>query len=280
MKQSRHPHRTPFSTRTITRASFLAICLSFVASSHQAQAGPSARDIMDKVALTRKLDGSEAVVKMKIMNEKGQARERKLNMASKLYDGGKTEKRIYRFVSPAEVKGTGVLVFDYEAKADDIWIFLPALRKTRRVLAAQLSKSFMGSEFYYSDLNIPVLNDFNYKLVKEENFGGEACFVIDVMPKSKSTGENEGYSKKTYWISKQKFAVVRGLYYDLDGKLLKELKTSNIKLLDPAKKRYRPLKMEMTNKQNGRRSIFETEKISFAPKVKDDYFTTRYLERP
>ena len=69
------------------------------------QAGPSAREIMDKVALTRKLDGSEAVIKMRILNEKGQARERKISMATKLFEGGKTEKRIYRFLSPADVEG-------------------------------------------------------------------------------------------------------------------------------------------------------------------------------
>jgi hypothetical protein len=72
--------------------------LGFFADLPEARgAGPSPRDIMDKVALTRKLDGSEAVVKMLIVSEQGQTRERKITMATKLYDGGKTEKRIYRF---------------------------------------------------------------------------------------------------------------------------------------------------------------------------------------
>ena len=113
-------------------------------------------------------------------------------MATKLYDGGKTEKRIYRFLSPADVQGTGVLVFDYEAKADDVWIYLPALRKTRRIVSSQRSQSFMGSEFSYGDLNIPALDDFNYKLVKEEPFGGEACCVIDATPKSKDDRRGRG----------------------------------------------------------------------------------------
>src|SRR6185295_9972515 len=120
-----------------------------------AHAAPSAREIMDKVALTRKLDGSEAVVKMTIVGDKGQTRERKITMATKLYDGGKTEKRIYRFLSPADVAGTGVLVFDYEAQADDVWIYLPALRKTRRIVSSQKAQSFLGSEFSYGDLNVP-----------------------------------------------------------------------------------------------------------------------------
>jgi len=245
-----------------------------------AQAGPSAREIMDEVALARKLDGSEAVLSMSIVNDKGQTRERRLSMATKLYDGGKTEKRIYRFLAPADVKGTGVLVFDYETDADDIWIYLPALRKTRRIVSSQRSQSFMGSEFSYADLNVPALDDYSYTLVKEEPFGGEPCWVIEVLPKAKAIADGEGYSKKTYWISKAKHVLRRGLYYDLEGKLLKELKSDDIQLLDPKNNRYRPMRMEMSNKQNGRRSVFASEKVAFTPNANDDYFTPRYLERP
>src|SRR5690242_7216985 len=128
------------------------------------QTPPSAREIMEKVTVTRKLDGSEAVVKMTVIDDKKQSRERDITMATKLYDGGKTEKRIYRFLSPADVQGTSVLVFDYETKSDDVWIYLPALRKTRRVVSSQKSQSFMGSEFSYGDLNIPAIDDFDYAM--------------------------------------------------------------------------------------------------------------------
>ena len=265
-----------------------AFALSLFASLSPASAAPSARDIMEKVTTTRKLDGSEAVVKMTIVGDKGQAREREITMATKLYDGGKTEKRIYRFLSPADVQGTSILVFDYENKADDVWIYLPAMRKTRRIVSSQNSQSFMGSEFTYGDLNIPALDDFTYAITKEEACGpgsgngnaADACWVIDVLPKSKETAESDGYSKKTFWVSKEKMAVVRGLFYDKDGKLLKELVAGDIKLLDPKNKRYRATHLEMTNKQNGRKAIFDTKKVTFAPNTKDDYFTTAYLERP
>lgn len=258
----------------------LALATGVVPAPTAALAAPSAREIMDKVALTRKLDGSEAVVTMNIMDEKGGSRVRKITMATKLFDAGKTEKRIYRFLSPADVKGTGVLVFDYEASADDVWVFLPALRKTRRIVSSQRSQSFMGSEFSYGDLNIPPLDDFNYTIVKEEAVGGEDCWVIDVVPKKKEIGEAEGYSKKTYWVSKKTFFPRKGLYYGLDGQLAKELKNDNVKLIDPKKSRYRALRMEMTNKKNGRRSVFESEKVALAPDTKDEYFTPAYLERP
>ena len=276
---ARRSHLLRRSQRCAVRALVAAVAVGLAAWATPASAGPSARDIMDKVSQTRRLSGSEAVIKMTIVNDKGQTRERKLSMATKLFDGGKTEKRIYRFLSPVDVEGTGVLVFDYETKADDVWVFLPALRKTRRIVSSQRSNNFMDSEFTYADLNIPALDDFKYQLVKEEKFGGEDCWVIDLLPSSDEVKSSEGYSKKTFWISKQKFAVRRGLYFDLDGKLLKELKTENVKLLDDKHQRYRAMRMEMVNKQNGRRSVFDSEKVVFAPDTKDDYFTPRYLER-
>lgn len=242
-------------------------------------AGPSARDIMDKSLQGRKLDGSEAVVKMIMTDDKGATRERSMTMATKLFDGGKTEKRIVRFTAPADVKGTGVLIFDYDAASDDVWIFLPALRKTRRIVSSQRNQSFLGSEFSFGDLSAPSLEDFKYDLVKEEDAGGEPCYVIDVLPKDKATGDAEGYSKKTVWISKATYSVRRTQFFDPSGKLLKELATSDVKLLDPKKKSYRAMKMEMVNKQNGRKSIFQSEKVTLAPDTKDEYFTTRYLER-
>jgi hypothetical protein len=257
---------------------FAVLCGSVWSGVARAE-GPSGREIMEKVTTTRKLDGSEATIKMSIYDEKGQVREREIAAATKLFDGGKTEKRVFRFLSPADVQGTGILIFDYESKADDMWIFLPALRKTRRILSSQGAQSFMGSEFSYSDLNIPALDDFTYTVGKDEACGGETCYVVDVLPKNKDTATNDGYSKKTYWVSKSKFVVVRGLFYAQDGKLLKELIARDAKLLDAKNKRYRTLRMEMINKQNGRRSVFESTKMGFAPNTKDEYFTTTYIER-
>jgi hypothetical protein len=258
----------------------IGVVASGLSTASDARAADDARGIMDKVAQTRKLDGSEAAVKMTITDADGKKRTRELTMASKVFDGGATEKRVYRFSGPADVKGMGILVFDYANKADDVWIFLPALRKVRRVVNSETSKSFMGSEFSYGDLNIPALDDYTYKLVKEENYGGEACYVIDVLPKNDAVKQGEGYSKKTYWISKAKYTALKGVYFDLAGKALKELKCADVALLDPAKKRYRAKRMEMTNLQNSRKSVFETSKVAFTPETKDEYFTERYLQRP
>jgi ribosomal protein S8E len=242
------------------------------------EAPPTGREIMEKVVASRILDGSEAVIKMTMMNAKGEKRELKIAMATKRYDGGKTEKRIYRFLEPADVKGTGVLVYDYANKADDVWLFLPELRKTRRIVSSDRKKKFMGSEFSYGDLNTPALDEYNYKLLKEESYGGEPCWVIEVLPKSKGTAASEGYSKKIYWVSKDKSTVRKGVYYGPNDKPVKEFKASNVQQVG-SKKQYRAMRMEMVNLTNGRRSVFASEKVTYAPGTKDDFFTTRYLER-
>ena len=103
----------------------LTLLLGVLFGGPGAQAAPSAREVMAKVAMTRQLDASEAVVKMTLINDKGQKRERTLSMASKLFDQGKTEKRIYAFLAPADIKGTRLLVYDYETEVDDVWVYLP-----------------------------------------------------------------------------------------------------------------------------------------------------------
>jgi hypothetical protein len=271
----------------VTLALPTAASLAFLSAADTVEAGPKApaalgaRGIMEKVTVTRKLAGSEALVKMSNFAGQGKAPEVKaITMATKLYDGGKTEKRVYRFTEPAEIKGTGVLVFDYENKPDDVWIYLPVMHKTRRIATSERSKAFMGSEFSYGDLNIPKLDDYDYRLKDDETAGGEPCYVIDVTPKTNELKKEEGYDKKTYWISKKTFVFRKILFFGLDGKPLKEMTASNVQLLDPKHNRYRAMRMEVVNLRNKRRSVFDTEKVSFAPDTKDEYFTTTYLERP
>lgn len=253
-----------------------AMGLGIVGTATVASAGPDGQAIMQKVSETKMLDGSEALVKMSVTGKEA----RSLSMATKLYDGGKTEKRIIRFLSPSDVKGTGVLIFDYSDKADDVWLYMSAMKKTRRIVGSQRSQSFMASEFTFGDFSTPELGEFTYKVLKEESAGGEACHVIEVLPKDKATGEAEGYSKKIFWVGKANNTIRKGEFYDVDGSLLKVLTTSDVKLVDPAKKRYRAMKLEMENKKNGRKSTFETEKIALSPNTKDEYFTTSYLEKP
>ncbi len=239
----------------------------------------SAKQIMDRSFEATKLKGSEAVSTMTIIDSKGRDRVRRIAQVTKLYNSGDTEKKLIRFLSPADVKGTGLLTFDYKVKDDDMWLYMPALRKTRRIISSEKGKSFMGSEFSYSDTSPPNLDDFNYKKLGEADANGTLCWKIEMLPINDDIADENGFSKKISFISKEDFVLRKAVYYDLDGELLKDLDVKEIRELDIKNHKYRLIHMIMENKQNNRKSILIVDKIQFSPDVKDEFFTTRYLER-
>ena len=245
----------------------------------RAQENLTAKQIVDRSLKATKLVGSEAVSTMTIIDSKGRERVRKIALVTKLFDDGETEKRLIRFLSPADVKGTGLLTFDYEKKDDDMWLFMPALRKTRRIVSSEKAKNFMGSEFSYSDMSPPTLDDFTFKMLGEENVEGTPCWKIEMRPADNDIADENGFSNKISCIGKEDFVTRKAIYYDLDGELHKELAVKEIKELDKEGHKYRPIHMIMVNKQNNRKSILIVNEIQFNPDVKDEYFTTRYLER-
>jgi len=251
------------------------LCMGFSAGADT----PSGREIALKVDKARKLDGSESVMTLTIINKSGQKRIRKLAGVSRLYDGGDTEKRLIRFLKPSDVKGTGLLTYDYKDKDDDMWFFMPALRKTRRIVASEKAKNFMGSEFTYADITPPSVDDFTYKLTGSETIDGVDCWVVDARPKTEDIAETNGFSRREARIGKEDNVIRRATYYDLDGELLKEFAAKDIRNVDDAKGRFRPFDLTMTNVQNGRRSVMTVDKLQLRTETPEDYFTVRYLER-
>lgn len=240
---------------------------------------PPARDIVDQSYEASKVPGTEAVSTMTIIDSKGRKRIRKVAQATKLYDNGDTEKKVIRFLSPADVKGTGLLTYDYEKKDDDMWLYMPALRKTRRIISSEKAKSFMGSEFSYADVAPPALDDFTYKKLGEEKVKDVLCWKIEIVPKDDDIADENGFSKKISFIGKKDFVTRKAIYYDIDGELHKEMNINKIKEVDPENKKFRAVDLIMVNKQNGRKSTLLIEKLEVNPDIKDEFFTIRYLEK-
>lgn len=239
----------------------------------------SPEEIAERSFNAGKLAGSEAISILTIVNKNGHERVRKIAMVTKLCDNGRTEKKLFRFLEPADLKGTGFLTYDYEDKDDDMWIFMPALRKTRRIVSSEKAKSFMGSEFSYADMAPPVLSDFKFAVTGEEEVDGTLCWKVEMVPKSKDVADENGFSRRVTLVAKKDFVSRRAVYYDRNGRLEKELTVKDIREVDPENHKFRPMYMEMENKSNGRRSVIKIDKLVFNAGVKDDYFTVRYLER-
>jgi len=243
----------------------------------QAGAQMEAREIIKKSREVSKISGMEALSTLKIFDAKGRERIRKTSMASRTFDNGRIEKRIIRFLSPAEVEGTGMLIYDNEDKSDDMWIYMPALRKTRRIVSSEKSKSFMGSEFSNADMTAPALDDFIYKILGSENMNGVDCWKIEKLPLNEDISDETGLSREILWVSKKQYVSVRSEYYDLDEELWKIRISSDVKEITTGK--YLASYMKMENIQNGRASEFTLNQIQYNPTVKEEYFTVSYLEK-
>jgi len=244
-----------------------------------AQADLSTEEIVERAQTAIRVEGVRGVQTMIIIDDQGRERVRKIAQVTKLYDNGNTEKRLIRFMEPADIKGTALLTFDYKNASDDMWLYMPALRKTRRIVSTEKAKNFMGSEFTYADMTPPALTDFTFNKLDDQMVNGVNCYQIEWIPKTDEIADENGFGRRITFFGKEDFVIRKAIYFDIYDDLLKELIIHEIKELDPENDRYRAMHMEMINKQNGRRSVLKSETLEFAPDVKDEYFTTRYLER-
>jgi hypothetical protein len=224
-----------------------------------------------------KVQSFEALSTLTITDNRGNERIRKSSMASRTYPD-QTEKRIIKFVGPAEVAGTGILIFDHENQADDMWIYLPALRKTRRIVSSEKSNSFMGSEFSNADMTAPLVSDFRYELLGSEKAGVADCWKIEAVPADIALEDEYGYSKSIRWIGKEDYVVRKSAYYDYSGTLIKTIETINFMAMDPGGDKYMVTEMVAENHQSGRGSTMKMDQVQTTD-TKDEYFTIGYLER-
>ena len=260
--------------RVFRRIAVALILAAFVTISASAQ---NAKEIIGKSLDVVKVSSFEAVSTLTITDSKGNQRIRKNSMASMSLPDG-TEKRIIKFLSPAEVKGTGILIFDYTEKSDDMWIYLPALRKTRRIVSREKGKSFMGSEFSNANMTAPGLDDFTYTMIGEETLDGKSCYKIEAVPVSTDLEDQYGYSRSILWVDKNNYLVQQTHYYDYDGELFKTIFNKEFSKLDEEREKYMVTHMHALNHSNRRSSEMVMEQVAVTP-TKTSYFTVAYLEK-
>lgn len=264
----------PKKIRVLRRIALGVLIVALTAISASAQ---DPKDIIRKSHEVVKVSSFEAVSSLTITDSRGNQRIRRNSMASMSEPDG-TEKRIIRFISPAEVKGTGILIFDYPEKPDDMWIYLPALRKTRRIVSREKSKSFMGSEFSNANMTAPGLEDFTYKILGEEDLDGKACYKIESTPVSADLEDTYGYMRSLSWVDKNSYLVHRTLYYDFDDELFKTISNQEFKKLEEGSGKYMVTHMYALNHQKKRSSEMVMEQVAVTATNKN-YFTVAYLEK-
>lgn len=233
----------------------------------------SGRDIMQMVKDRENGDTRYATIEMSLIQKSGRNRVRKMESWS--MDVGKDTKTIMFFSYPGDVKGTGFLTWDYDdaGKVDDKWLYLPAMKKTRRI-SGKSSKTdyFMGSDFTYNDMSTRSVDEESHKLLNEELLDGHKCWKIKSSPKDK----DEIYSYRITWIRQDCLMVVKAEYYDKLDKLHRKLSISDIEKLQGF---WTMHTMEMENVQTGHKTIINMNNQKFNIKVQSNLFTVSKLER-
>ena len=216
---------------------------------------------------------------MVLINDKGQKRERKNTTLIKLQPNGIDSKILVKFSTPTDIKGTSFLQIEHIEGDDDLWIYLPALKKSRRLVASNKKDSFVGSDFSYGDISLPKVDLYRYTLLRSEAIDQHDCYVIESVPANDAVKSNSGYSKKITWVRRDTLLEAKVEYYDISGRLLKTQLTTNHQLVEPNPQRWFALYREMVNHQTGHKTILRFDKIKSGVRAPDELFTTRYVER-
>lgn len=233
-----------------------------------------ARTIMERSRDTARFAGLESVTELHIINNRGSERVRRIAMVSRSEEG--VEKRLIRFLEPADVKGTGLLIFDYDNKPDEMWMYLPALRKVRRIISSEKGKSFMGSEFSNADMAAPNLSDFHLKINGSGSVEGADCWIIEMVPVSEELAREYGYARRKVWIGKADYILRRAEYYDRGGQPVKVLTAGEFGIVKGSSRKT-AFYLSIENKESGRKSWIRFLDVAASTSVNPAWFTTEYL---
>lgn len=232
-------------------------------------------EIMTRVDERDDGDDQRSKAIFQLINKRGQKRVRNTIRLWKDYDGndGFDAKLITFFESPPDVKGTGFLNWSYvdEEKDDDQWLYLPALRKVRRIAASNKGDSFMGTDFTYDDMGERKVKEDNHTLLKSDSLRDTDCYVVESVPKK--TGYI--YSKKITWVDKTNWIPLNVDYNDRKGRFLKTL-VMEWQKVDGI---WSWKRAEMQNHLTGHKTIIEIQNVKINTGISDGIFKKRTLEK-
>lgn len=229
------------------------------------------RDVMVMVDEREDGDDSKALIEMTLINHRGKKRIRQ--MISYRKDYGKDSKKIMCFKKPADVKGTSFLSWEWDIpdRDDDKWLYMPALRKVRRISGESTNDYFMGSDFTYDDMGKRNVDEDTHTLICDETINGSNCWKIESLPLEKDTY----YDKKVLWVNKDARVIIKAEYYDSQGLI----KTFSVKDLKRHNGIWTIFKMEMENKRENHTTTMRMSDVQYDIGVADSFFQVSTISR-
>jgi len=184
------------------------------------------------------------------------------------------DKSLSIFDTPKDVKGTAFLSFSHKQGDDEQWLYLPALKRVKRINSRNKSGSFMGSEFAYEDIASQEVEKYTYKHLREEELNGQLCFVGESYPVDT---KNSGYTKRISWVDKAEYRIQKVDFYDRKNSLLKTLIVSGYQQY--LGRYWRADSMEMKNHQTGKSTSLLWTDYRFKTGLSDRDFNSTSLKR-
>ena len=215
---------------------------------------------------------SSSELKMVLRNRQGDESQRAMrNRALEMENDG--DKTLIIFDAPKDVKGTAFLSYTHATTPDDQWLYLPALKRVKRISSANKSGPFMGSEFAYEDISSQEIEKYKYKYLRDETIDGRPSFVVERYPQYK----NSGYTRQVAWIDQETYRVAKVEFHDRKDSLLKTLTYHEYKqYLDQF---WRAHRMEMVNHQTGKSTTLSWKDFSFRSGLTERDFDKNSLKR-
>ena len=213
-----------------------------------------------------------ADMEMVLRNKQGEESRRTLRIST-LEVQGDGDKSLTIFDDPKDVKGTAFLSYTHALVPDDQWLYLPALKRVKRISSANKSGPFVGSEFAYEDLTSQEVQKYSYKWLKDEPLDGKNCFVIERIP----AYENSGYARQIVWMKQEIYHPLKVEFYDRKNSLLKTLTMKDYKQY--LGQYWRPDSMHMINHQTGKETSLVWNNYKFGNGLTERDFDQNTLKR-
>ncbi len=217
---------------------------------------------------------STVELSMVLRKAAGKKATRKLSLRTlEVPDESVGDKSLIIFDSPADIDGTALLSHAKILDPDDQWLYLPALKRVKRISSVNKSGPFVGSEFAFEDFTALELNKFDYKFLRTESCGDMECDVVENTPRY----EHSGYTRQVAWVDQEVFQIRKIEFYDRRGDLLKTLSLEDYRQYDDAY--WRPHLLAMVNHQTGKSTDLSYSDYEFGSGRDDGDFVKGVLAR-
>lgn len=256
--------------KKITRHGLLALSVTLVPSMSLAM---EATEIVQRSLEATYYAGSDMRTKvtMRLVNPKGDIREREMTMLRLNLDKG--EQRYYTyFHRPTDVKGTAFLVQKLPEKEDDRWIFVPAIKLVKRIASDDKRSSFVGSDFTYEDVSGREVADETHTLIGEETVGGRPVYRIESKPKKPID-----YNRRVSVIDKERWLPLSEEYFDARNQLIRVFSAVKVEKISDI---WTITERSMKNLQTGYHTDVTYQDVNYNSGLDADIFTERYLRNP